>query len=165
MPKIEKDKHLRASVLDRLFDDEPHLSADSENTRHKKLKDLRNSVRRDLENLLNTRCCVVSPPEQYEQVQDSLMNYGLQDLATVNMLDSDKKILFTNSVEKIIKQYEPRFKSVRVSHLDTGDSGDRTVRFRIDAVLYADPAPEVVVFDSILEPVLRSVTVEESNHG
>lgn len=165
MAKVEKDKNLRASVFDRLFDDEPHIAADTEQTRHKKLKDLRNSVRRDLEALLNTRCRIVSPPEDLVETGNSLCNYGLPDLATVNMLDKDKKQEFTNSIEKLIKRFEPRFKSVRVSQLDTEDKIDRTVRFRIDAVLYADPAPEVVVFDSVLEPVLRTVTVEESNHG
>ncbi|VAW63954.1 Uncharacterized protein ImpF, partial [hydrothermal vent metagenome] len=38
-------------------------------------------------------------------------------------------------------------------------------RFRIDATLYADPSPEVVVFDSTLEPVTRNVNVEETSHG
>ena len=31
-------------------------------------------------------------------------------------------------------------------------SNDRVIRFRIDALLHADPAPEPVVFDSQLEP-------------
>ncbi len=39
------------------------------------------------------------------------------------------------------------------------ENDDRTVRFRIDAILHADPAPEVIIFDSVLEPVSRSVEV------
>ena len=160
----EKDKLIRASVLDRLLDDEPQLAEDSEQTRHKKLRDLRNSVRRDLETLLNTRCRVVSPPPEFEELQNSLHNYGLPDLATVNILDTEKKKEFTKNLEGVIRKFEPRFKSVRVSHIEN-EKAERTVRFRIDAVLYADPAPEIVVFDSVLEPVLRTVTVEESHHG
>ena len=38
------------------------------------------------------------------------------------------------------------------------------MRFRINAIIYADPSPETVVFDSILEPISRSVNVEESLH-
>lgn len=161
----DKERNLRASVLDRLFDEEPNVSVDSEHSRQRKLKDLRSSVRRDLESLLNARYRVVSPPEQFKQLSTSLLNYGLPDLATVNMLDVEKRQEFTRNIEHIIRTYEPRFKSVKVSYIDNTRSTDRTLRFRIDAVMYADPAPEVIVFDSVLEPVLRTVTVEESLHG
>ncbi len=165
MAHIDKERNLRESVFDRLFDNEPELSVDTEKTRQRKLKDLRQSVRRDLEHLLNSRYRVVSPPEDLREIETSLFNYGLPDLATVNMLDVAKKKEFTRSLEHIIRTYEPRFKTVKVSHLANSDKVDRTVRFRIDAVMYADPAPEVIVFDSVLEPVLRTVTVEESKHG
>lgn len=164
MATIDNDKELRPSVLDRLIDDEPHITAESDKSRFRKIKDLRASVRRDLEHLLNTRCRVVSPPEQMPELGSSLFNYGLPDLATVNMLDVAKKKDFTRSIENIIRTFEPRFKSVRVNHMENTDKNDRTVRFRIDAVMYADPAPEIVIFDSVLEPVLRTVTVEDS-HG
>ena len=68
---------------------------------------------------------------------------------------------FTQKMEKILKEFEPRFKKVNVSYLDNKDNTDRTLRFRIDATLYADPSPEIVVFDSILEPVTRSISIEE----
>ncbi len=165
MAPVDKDRNLRESILDRLFDEDPGLSVDSEKTRQRKLKDLRSSVRRDLEHLLNTRYRIVSPPEELQQVETSLLNYGLPDLATVNMLDVAKRREFTRNIENIIRTFEPRFKSVSVRYLDNNEKTDRTLRFRIDAVMYADPAPEIVVFDSVLEPVLRAVTVEESKHG
>ena len=164
MAKIDGEKDLRPSVLDRLLDDEPHITAESDKSRFRKVKDLRASVRRDLEHLLNTRCRVISPAANMKELSTSLYNYGLPDLATVNMLDVAKKKEFTRNIENIIRAFEPRFKSVRVNHIDSDDKTDRTVRFRIDAVMYADPAPEIVVFDSVLEPVLRTVTVEDS-HG
>jgi type VI secretion system protein ImpF len=165
MPIHDKERNLRESILDRLFDEEPEAAVDSEKTRQRKLKDLRNSVRRDLENLLNSRYRIVSPPEELKEVETSLLNYGLPDLATVNMLDVAKRREFTRQIENIIRTFEPRFKSVAVRYLENGEKTDRTLRFRIDAVMYADPAPEIVVFDSVLEPVLRAVTVEESKHG
>ncbi len=160
----DQNKELRPSILDRLLDDDPHVSIEADKSKFGKLKDLRASVRRDLEALLNTRFRVVSPPLECKELHSSLLNYGLPDLATVNMLDIAKKQEFTRNLESIIRSYEPRFKSVRVQHMDNKDKHDRTVRFRIDAIMYADPAPEVVVFDSVLEPILRTVTVEDS-HG
>jgi len=165
MRRLDKDKNLRPSILDRLLDDEPHLQVEPEVSRHQRIRELRNSVRRDLEALLNSRYRLVSPPDEFTELQHSLVNYGLPDLATVNITDIDKKRAFIRDLERVLKIYEPRFKSVKVSYQDNKDKTDRTLRFRIDATLYADPTPEVVIFDSVLEPASRMVNVEEANHG
>ena len=165
MNRVDKKKNLRPSILDRLFDNDPKSRVEAEKDKHQQLKDLRNSVRRDLENLLNTRFRMVEPDSAYKELEYSLLNYGLPDLATVNINDFNKKKEFTRQLENMFRKYEPRFKTVSVNFIDHKDSADRTLRFRVNATLYADPAPEVVVFDSILEPVSRSVNVEESQHG
>ena len=162
---VDKNKQLQASILDRLLDDNPAVQVEAAQLQQQKINELRDSVRRDLEYLLNTRCRLLEPPEYLPNCQRSLLNYGLPDLATVNILDIEKKREFIKSLEALIMHFEPRFKSVRVKHLDNRDKTDRTLRFRIDATLYADPVPETVVFDSVLEPVMRTVTVEDSIHG
>jgi type VI secretion system protein ImpF len=165
MAKAQQRKDLRPSILDRLIDRDPHVTREPARSRTQQMAELRQSVRRDLENLLNTRYRVVEPPADAEQLNKSLLNYGLPDLATVNISDVEKKQAFTRDLERILRDYEPRFKSVKVTHLDNREATDRTLRFRIDAVLWADPAPQVVVFDSILEPISRTVNVQESAHG
>ena len=162
MARVDKRKKLRPSIIDRLFDDEPENSHEIEHGKHHKLKELRRSVRRDLENLMNTRYRVVEASEDYNELNSSLVNYGLPDLATINIIDLDKRKEFTSKMERILKEFEPRFKNVNVSYLDNNDNTDRTLRFRIDATLYADPSPEVVIFDSVLEPVTRSISIEEA---
>lgn len=163
--RIDKKKELRPSILDRLLDDEPHIQVEADKNRHQHLRELRNSVKRDLESLLNTRYRMVEPPEEFPNLEVSILNYGLPDLATVNIADMEKKKAFTKHLEKILRDYEPRFKSVKVNHINNKDTTDRTLRFRIDATMYADPAPEIVIFDSVLDPVSRTVNVEESKHG
>jgi len=165
MAKLDKKKKLRPSILDRLLDNDPGNVLEADKDQHQKLKELRASVRRDLENLLNTRLRIVEPDDEYTQLKSSLLNYGLPDLATVNISDKKKKKEFIEHLESILTEFEPRFKSVNVNYLENSDKLDRTLRFRIDATLYADPSPEVVVFDSALEPVSRTVNVEESGHG
>lgn len=160
-----RKKNLRPSILDRLIDLEPDSARDPVSSHHQHLTELRQSVRRDLESLLNTRYRVIEPDSRYRQLERSLLNYGLPDLATVNIADIEKKQRFVRDLETTLRTYEPRFKSVKVTHLDNRDATDRTLRFRIDAVLWADPAPQTVIFDSILEPVSRSVNVQESSHG
>lgn len=161
MARVGKDKKLRPSILDRLLDDEPHNQAEHDPGQHQLIKQLRDSVRRDLESLLNTRYHVTTPPDELHEVERSLLNYGLPDLATVNVIDGKRRDEFTTNLQKTLVAYEPRFKSVKVSYIDNKDETDRTLRFRIDAVIYADPLPQVVVFDSVLETVTRAVSVKE----
>ena len=161
MVRIEKKKKLRASILDRLIDNDPQSIVDVEANNYHQLENLRNSVRRDLQNLLNTRYKITEPPDEYNEVTSSILNYGLPDLATVNMSDIEKRKQFTSYFESIIREYEPRFKGIKVTYLDNSDKLDRTVHFRIDATLYADPYPEIIVFDSALDPVTRSINIKE----
>lgn len=161
MARVDKNKKLRPSILDRLIDDEPHNATETDPGQHQLIRQLRDSVRRDLEALLNTRYHITKPPDEFPELEKSLLNYGLPDLATVNIADARKRDEFTASLQKTLVEYEPRFKSVKVSYLDNKDETDRTLRFRIDAVIYADPLPQVVVFDSVLESVTRSVTIKE----
>jgi len=165
MARVDKKKKLRPSILDRLLDDEPHNQTEVDPGKHQRLKELRNSVRRDLERLLNSRFRVVEPAEEFTEIEHSVLNYGMPDLATVNIVDTNKRKEFTLRLENILRRFEPRFKTVKVQYMDNKDNTDRTLRFRIDAVLYADPAPEVVVFDSVLESVTRNVSVKEVGHG
>lgn len=165
MARIDKKKKLRPSILDRLIDNNPDSGIDQDPDQHQKLKQLRDSVRRDLESLLNTRFRMVEPGNDYPNLKNSLLNYGLPDLATVNITDNNRRQEFIKQLQGILYQFEPRFKTVKVSYLENSNAIDRTLRFRIDATLYADPSPEVVVFDSVLEPVSRIVNVEEASHG
>ncbi len=160
----KKKKNIRASILDRLIDLDPKSLIDTEQNQHQQIRELRESVKRDLENLLNTRYRIISTPEELPQLENCILNYGLPDLATINTTDIEKRKGFIRDLEHLLKSYEPRFKSVTVTYQDNKANSDRTLRFRIDAVLYADPSPEVVVFDSILEPVTRSVNIRASDH-
>ena len=76
MAKIEADQPLVPSVLDRLIDDEPTATREPPKSRGQVLRDLKQSVRRDLENLLNTRQRCKSWPENLSELEVSLVNYG-----------------------------------------------------------------------------------------
>jgi len=165
LARVNKSKKLRPSILDRLLDDDPENLVETEPDQHHRLRELRASVQRDMETLMNTRLRLVEPDEKYSELKTSLLNYGLPDLATVNLSDKKNKTAFIDSLETLLIEFEPRFKSVNVQYLENNEALDRTVRFRIEATLYADPMPEVVVFDSVLEPVSRSVNIEEAGYG
>jgi type VI secretion system protein ImpF len=65
-------------------------------------------------------------------------------------------------IEATIRRFEPRFISVRVHLIDEAQRLDSSLRLRIDAVLHADPAPEQVTFDTIVDTVNDSVRIRAS---
>ena len=152
MAKVRKDQPLVPSVLDRLLDENPESDRDPPKSHHQILRELKQSVRRDLEHLLNTRERCTSWPEDLSELDLSLLNYGSPDFTGVNMSVAAEREKMRATVEKVIRRFEPRFKSVKVALLENVDDFDRTLRFRIDALLQLEPAPEPVVFDSRLEP-------------
>lgn len=152
MTRISDDRQLVPTILDRLLDENPGQSHDALRTTGFLLRELKKSVRRDLENLLNTRYRCRQIPPHLEELETSLLNYGIPDFTGAVFANEDDRKELRRIIERIIRRFEPRFKEVTV-HLDSMPaSNDRVIRFRIDALLHADPAPEPVVFDSKLEP-------------
>lgn len=136
------------SALDRLMDDDPESQVEVSQTQAHSVRQLKESVRRDLEWLLNTRRVAVPPPDSLKEVNKSVYVYGLPDFSTYRLRDIDKliKVLAT-----AIKTFEPRLVNVKVSPSDANEPGCRTLRLRIDATLMMDPAPEHISFDTVLE--------------
>jgi type VI secretion system protein ImpF len=160
MAKIRPDQPLVPSVLDRLIDFEPDISREPPKNRTQVLRELKQAVRRDLENLLNTRQRCLPPPPGLAELKQSLVNYGIPDFTGANLASPREREQFCRTLQTVLRQGEPRFKSVQVHLLTNAEPLDRTLRFRIDALLHADPAPEPVVFDSLLEPGTGTVTVK-----
>ena len=159
MTRIRTDQPLTPSVLDRLIDLEPGATREVPKSRTQVLSELKQSVRRDLENLLNTRWRATRISEDLEELELSLANYGIPDISGVSLSSAAERDNFRRVVERVIRHFEPRFKEVRVEMLEKSESLDRTLRFRIDALLYAEPVPEPVIFDSSLEPSTGSIEV------
>jgi type VI secretion system protein ImpF len=161
MARSSNERLLLPSVLDRLLDYEPEMSREAVPTANQLLRDLKQSVRRDLENLLNTRARLQSWPAHLRELQQSLINYGLPDFTGVNLGSSKDRDDFCRIIQAVINQLEPRLIKVSVVPLTTSEPLDRTFRFRIDAMLRTEPAPEPIVFDSNVEPATGDVKIRE----
>jgi len=149
-------KQLVAPLLDRLIDNSGHYAQP-----HQILKQLRESVRRDLEHLFNTRYRCISPQGDVDLMSTSILDFGLPDLSTINMNTQDSRNHFCRQIEKTILNHDPRIKTVKVQSQEKINNQDPCVRFRVEAILHANPAPELIVFDSTLNPVSQSVQVAE----
>jgi type VI secretion system protein ImpF len=164
MSRVRPDQLLLPSILDRLIDENPDSQVESDRSRAQLLRDLKLSVRRDLENLLNTRACLyplLDPlPEHYKQLEKSIVNYGIPDFSSLGMGGREQRDRLRKRLERVIKHFEPRFLRVEIIMVDNrGDHRDRTIRFRIEGMLHAEPSPEPVAFDSQLQPSSGDVKI------
>jgi type VI secretion system protein ImpF len=134
-------------MLDRLIDPD---SAGTIARRGYSIEQAIEAVQRDLEDLLNTRQTNLDVPEEFEQVRTSIAVYGLPDINSLSAITPQNREDIGRLLEGVISRYEPRLRGVRVALLDAGDGKERKMRYRVDARLNVDPAPEVA-FETVVE--------------
>lgn len=162
---IDSDLPLLPSLLDRLMDDHPEQRHDALRNRAQNLNALENAIRRDLEALLNTRRCCISPARELTELRTSLVEYGVPDFLSANAASGRTREELRKEVEDAIRRFETRFQTVSVTLVDGGAEVDRILKFRIAALMYAEPAPEYVSFDSSLNPGSRTFSVSGRRDG
>jgi type VI secretion system protein ImpF len=143
----EVDLGLMPSILDRLIDPE---SAGTAILIGYDTQQMTNAVRRDLEELLNTRQTYSNLPPGYEHVNHSIMAYGLPDLATMEAITSKQREAIAGRIRDIIQRFEPRLREVKVTYHPGESISERSLRYHIEARLNVDPSPDIA-FDTVLE--------------
>jgi type VI secretion system protein ImpF len=156
---------VQAPLLDRLIDDAPDQQRDPPVSAGDSLVALRNSVRRDLEALLNARRRWRSWPAHMTQLATSPLGYGIPDFASGAFNEARRQEELRIEIEETIRRFEPRFLSVRVHLVDTQERLETTLRLRIEAMLHAEPAPEAVTFDTLVDPTTDDVMVRPGHAG
>lgn len=162
MSRVAPDQLLIPSVLDRLIDYDPTVGREVARSRSQVLAEMKESLRRDLENLLNTRWRCVGWPPHLTELNTSLVNYGIPDIAGVDLASAEEREKFRRTLEDIVARFEPRFKSVKIVFPEQGQPIDRTLKFRIDGLMRVEPSPEPVAFDSAVEPATGNVTIRKA---
>jgi type VI secretion system protein ImpF len=115
------------------------------------VRGMERAVARDLETLLNTRQEILQAlPDEFAEVNNSLLTYGLPDLSSFSLDSEDDRGRVRRVIEQAIANCEPRLERVQVI-LQAPRENERGLRFRIDALLRVDPAPEPVTFDAMLQ--------------
>ncbi len=144
---VEVEQGLLPSILDRLIDPE---SAGTAILIGYDANRMRDAVRRDLEDLLNTRQTHVGLPEGYAELNKSVLAYGLPDVLTLEAITGRQREEIGDKIRYIIELFEPRLRDVAVRYEPGENAAQRSIKFHIDARLCVDPAPEVA-FDTVLE--------------
>jgi type VI secretion system protein ImpF len=164
MSGLPREQFFTPSLLDRLCDKEPKNPNETQRERVQRIADLKESVKNDLQDLLNTRIPFPFPPDRFRQIRKSILNYGIPDLNRVSV-DSTRSIeALRKDIEDAIRTYETRFVSIHVELDREGMSHlSRTIEFRIEGELHAEPDPEMVVYSSRMHASTRRFEVKDSS--
>jgi type VI secretion system protein ImpF len=141
------------SLVDRLSREDSNLPerAQLEKLHHRDaVKQHKDSVKRDLEWLFNTRRTFDYRINEYPQIGSSVYAYGLPDITSVNVGSGDDQRKLLDVMKESLELFEKRLTDV-VIDCQPAVGGSRSLQFTISGVLLMDPAPEEVKIDTILD--------------
>jgi len=129
------------------------------------MEEMKDSVARDLEALLNTRTVI---PEQllkrYPECSRSIVTYGLNDFAGMSLASPDDRAAICQGLERAIARHEPRLRNVRAT-LDVHEGGIDRLNFAITALLVLHASQEPVNFDAVLQPSSLQYTISKARRA
>jgi type VI secretion system protein ImpF len=149
----------QASLLDRLMDAEPERVRDLSVSAAESVAQLRRSVHRDVEALLNARRPWRSVPEVFPTLRLSPMGFGIADFTAGAFNDRRQREVLRAEIEDTIRRFEPRLTQIQVQLAEDGELSRATLRLRIDALLRMDPLPEPIIFDTLVDTTTADVTL------
>ena len=145
MARNKSELLITQSLVDRLTDLEQWPE-----TRTASISMYRDSLKRDVEWLLNTRQPVIPELEGYPSTAASVLNFGLPDLHSFDGSAGREHNALTAALEKCIRCFEPRINQPRV-YLTRADLLSRTMKFHIEGHIVFENMNEEVKFDTVLE--------------
>ena len=134
-------------LMDRLVD----TALPEDGGRRVSVQDMRTSVSRDLENLLNTRsegARLIT--DSFKECRASSLTYGILDFSSYSLLSPHDRDRIRRPLEQAISLHEARLTRIRVT-LEPQRELDRALRFRVDALMELGPDNEKVQFDAVLQ--------------
>ncbi len=138
----------------------------AKSSRRRALSDaaLRNLLAEDVSNLLNTINMESDSSEligDLKLVKNSILNYGLPDIAHRTIDESRKIDLIRQEITETLMRYEPRLieRTIKIER-DTENEDDLSIRFVVHSDMRADPMPTSVEFVTEVEVQSGEVKVQ-----
>ncbi|MDH3599966.1 MAG: type VI secretion system baseplate subunit TssE [Candidatus Tectomicrobia bacterium] len=147
----------RALLFDRLVDLDPHTPAEPLPLRVLTTQKLRQSVRREVERLLNTRLPI--PAHDVIDWERTVLDYGVPDFTALSPHSSTDQDALASGIRDAIDAFEPRLQQVRVNVERFADDQKALVA-RIDADLVVEGVSEPVSFPVLIRSGSGEAEVE-----
>jgi type VI secretion system protein ImpF len=165
MAELLPQERLQPSLLDRLTDLEPVSQVEGRERRVLSTQKLRESVLRDVGWLMNTvQLAATVPLDDYPQVANSVLNYGVPDLAGTHMSGRNVPDL-ERRITAALNLFEPRIlrHSMKVTMtLKAGETDRRALTFTVQGDLWAQPVPQSMFLKTELDLDTGAVTIVDT---
>jgi len=96
------------SLLDDLLDDEPHHHVEAVLSQHAAIRQTQEAIRRDIQDLLNTRRPFLLPSPAYAELTNSLATYGLPTPTIDDVRQVRSFAAMCLLISEAIREFEPR---------------------------------------------------------
>lgn len=144
---MDEEVNVGAPLFDRLVDLEPGSRSEARPFRAFDKAGLRESVRRELERLLNTRSSL--PAERLAGRPLTVIDYGVPDFVDHTPKNPTDRARIAAVLERTIAAFEPRLREVKV---EIGDlrGEDQALWVKVDAQLVCESVREPISFPAII---------------
>lgn len=150
------------TLFERLADNAARESSEKQPLRTISAEELKESVARDLEALLNCRCAFREEEfKKFPESLNSMCSYGMSDFIGLSLASPADRSFICRSLERTIAIHERRLRQVHVS-LELDEGSVNRLKFAINALLLIHPSTEPVFFDALLQPSTLQYSVSKS---
>jgi type VI secretion system protein ImpF len=140
--------YARASLVDRLVDLRPRAKAEERPLRTLSREGYRESLRRNLSWILNTRTSI--PADVFEREELTVLEYGIPDFGGYSPENSEHQELMARRISKALRAYEPRLQDVEV-RIRHGMPDEKALIVDIEGVLVGESSSEPVSFQTVFQ--------------
>jgi type VI secretion system lysozyme-like protein len=148
-----------APLFDRLVDLDPQVPAEPRPMRTLDPRGLRESVRRELERMLNTRSSL--PVDRLDQRAElTVLEYGIPDLSAFSAGSEEDLVRLAAVVARAVAAFEPRLSGVRV-RVERLHGEDRALLLRVEGQLAVGRVAEPVSFPVLVRVKSGGALVDE----
>jgi type VI secretion system protein ImpF len=129
------------------------------------VEELKDSVARDLEALLNTRSVLPEGVlDGYPECSRSIITYGLCDFADRSLSSPSDRAYICARLVAVVTQHEPRLREVQAS-LELREGSVNNLKFSITALLVASTSEQPVSFDAFLQPSILQYSISKAGRA
>jgi type VI secretion system lysozyme-like protein len=150
----------RALLFERLVDLDPQsLKEEPHPLRLLDRQQLKESVRRELGRLLNTRSSTPTP--LFVEQELTVLDYGIPDFSSFSARNADDHRRMEKIIKLSINAFEPRLRDIQVT-VEPVTNSTWSLRVGIDAFLVIDSLTEAVSFQVVVQNKSGRAEVHES---
>jgi type VI secretion system protein ImpF len=149
------------TLFEKLFDDRPRYVSEINPLRRWNIEELKGSVARDLEALLNTRRSFSKTLDAYPLVRRSVLNFGILDFVGLSTANPEHCDRICREIEQTIADHDPRLSQIHVE-MEMNSDHVGSLLFSIRAVLVVYPINEMISFDAVLQPSTQQYSIRHN---